>query len=76
MFIILSLEFAWRYVKAKNAEVDKATLPTSFKVFIGFLSAATLFILIRCAYRIAELKNGYDGNLIHDEGSFIALEGV
>ena len=76
VFIGLSLEFAWRYTRAKDARIDKGTLPRSFKIFVAFLSAAVVFILIRCAYRIAELKNGYSGALLHDEGSFIALEGV
>ena len=46
-----------------------------FKIFAGFLALATLLILIRCAYRIDELSDGYNGPLIHNEGLFIALEG-
>ena len=47
-----------------------------FAVFFGGLTAATLFILTRCAYRIAELRDGYSGSLFKDEGVFIALESV
>lgn len=43
---------------------------------MAFLSLAILFILIRCAYRIDELSDGWNGPLIHDEGLFIGLEGV
>ena len=53
-----------------------ASLPMKFKVFATFLSAAILLILIRCIYRIDELSNGYDGPLIHDQGTFIGLEGA
>ena len=35
-----------------------------------FLSLAVVLILIRRAYRIDELSDGYDGLLIHDEGLF------
>jgi len=51
-------------------------LGTGFKVFVGSLSAAIILILIRCAYRIDELSDGYHGPLIHNEGLFIGLEGV
>jgi hypothetical protein len=46
------------------------------KLFFGFMALAILLILTRCAYRLAELHNGYTGNLIRDEGLFIGLEGV
>ncbi|KAK6544639.1 hypothetical protein TWF694_001328 [Orbilia ellipsospora] len=76
VFISLSSEFAWRFVNATDSTIRKSTLPKSFKMFVYFLSAATVLILIRCAYRIAELRDGYHGTLIHNEGGFIALEGV
>ncbi|KAF3923895.1 hypothetical protein AA313_de0206401 [Arthrobotrys entomopaga] len=76
VFIGLSLEFTWRFRKATDSSMKRSKLPKSFKIFVYFLSAAVFFILIRCAYRIAELKNGYDGSLIHNEAGFIALEGV
>ena len=53
-----------------------AFLPMKFKIFATFLSLAILLILIRCIYRIDELSNGYDGPLIHDQGTFIGLEGA
>jgi RTA1 like protein len=46
------------------------------KLFFGFLALAILLILARCAYRVDELSQGYSGPLIHNEGLFIALEGV
>lgn len=76
VFIALSLEYAWNFVKSHDARIDKSQLPLSFKIFITFLSAAILLILIRCAYRIDELSNGWIGPLIHNQGLFIGLEGV
>ncbi|KAK7725843.1 hypothetical protein SLS63_007835 [Diaporthe eres] len=45
-------------------------------VFFGFTATATLLILVRCAYRLAELHEGYGGDLVRDEALFIGLEGV
>lgn len=46
------------------------------RLFFGFMAAAVLFVLARCAYRLAELHQGYTGGLVRDEGLFIGLEGV
>lgn len=46
------------------------------RLFFGFVTAAFLLILTRCAYRVAELHQGYSGSLIRDQGLFIGLEGV
>jgi phosphatidylglycerophosphate synthase len=46
------------------------------KLFFSFLALAISLILARCAYRLAELHDGYRGRLIHDEPLFIGLEGV
>ena len=73
VFIALAAEYGYRYWKAEGST---AQLPTKFKVFVIFLSAAIILILIRCAYRIDELSDGYNGPLIHDQGLFISLEGV
>ncbi len=64
------------YIRDQRAQSQKTVLPARFKVFIAFLSFAILCILIRCAYRIDELSDGWDGPLIHDESLFIGLEGV
>jgi hypothetical protein len=47
------------------------------RIFFGFVSAAVILILARCAFRCYELSEGYeDSDLITDEGLFIGLEGV
>ncbi|RVX73901.1 hypothetical protein B0A52_02791 [Exophiala mesophila] len=47
-----------------------------FQIFLFFLTLSTVLILIRCCYRIAELKAGYFGHLFHDEPLFVALESM
>ncbi|KAK4215380.1 sphingoid long-chain base transporter RSB1 [Rhypophila decipiens] len=49
---------------------------TRLKLFFGFMVVAILLILARCSYRLAELHEGYRGEMIRDEGLFIGLEGV
>ncbi|CAD6593741.1 MAG: hypothetical protein ASARMPRED_007904 [Alectoria sarmentosa] len=76
VFIALGIEFSVRYIRAQRSQPRKTPLPTSFKIFVAFLSLSITCILIRCAYRIDELSDGYDGPLIHNEPLFIGLEGV
>lgn len=40
------------------------------------LFASTLFIFIRSCYRVAELKQGFNGRLANQEVSFMILEGL
>ena len=71
-FIGLCIDYAVRWRRT----VGPTPLETTFKVFVAFLSAAILLILVRCAYRIDELSEGYSGPLISNEGLFVGLEGV
>ncbi|KAK4450569.1 RTA1 like protein-domain-containing protein [Podospora aff. communis PSN243] len=48
----------------------------SVKVFFGMICVAVVLTLGRCTYRLVELREGYSGRLIHDEGLFVGLEGV
>ncbi|KAF4628852.1 hypothetical protein G7Y89_g9294 [Cudoniella acicularis] len=72
VFSILALDWI-RYWRSSN---ENAILPRKFKVFAWLLIVAVLLILARCAYRIDELSEGYDGSLFHDQTTFIVLEGV
>ena len=69
VFITLFVDYVVRYMR-------RAILPQRMKIFLGFLFLAIMLILIRCAYRIAELRDGYDGELIHDEVGFMILEAL
>jgi hypothetical protein len=73
VFTALAVDYWIRYLRKRGYVLP---LVASFKIFLSFLSLATVLILIRCIYRIDELSNGYSGPLIHKEGLFIGLEGV
>ncbi|KAF2159614.1 hypothetical protein M409DRAFT_70924 [Zasmidium cellare ATCC 36951] len=47
-----------------------------FQYFLGALSLATILILWRCAYRVAELNDGFSGPITYKQGLFIGFEGV
>lgn len=48
-----------------------------FKLFVVALWVAYTGVLIRCAYRVAELVGGWDRNeILRDEGLFIGLDSV
>ncbi|KAK2000094.1 RTA1 like protein, partial [Colletotrichum falcatum] len=47
------------------------------RLFFGFLALAVVLILVRCAYRVDELSEGYkQSEKLSNEGLFIGLEGV
>ncbi|KAG5950602.1 hypothetical protein E4U53_004766 [Claviceps sorghi] len=65
-------DYMIRYVRSDRVRKFDGRL----RMFFGGLVASTLLILARCAYRVAELKDGYDGHLIQEEAPFIVMEGV
>ncbi|KAI0194470.1 RTA1 like protein [Xylaria flabelliformis] len=71
-FVGLFADYLIRYFRTKPI----ASVSAKLKLFLGSLSVAILLILVRCAYRVAELSEGYRGTLFHDQGLFIGLEGV
>jgi hypothetical protein len=56
-----------------RAEVDDITsvLPTR-----SGIAVATVTILLRCCFRVAELHAGYEGKLANDEVLYMILEGA
>ncbi|MCJ1400629.1 hypothetical protein MMC11_003837 [Xylographa trunciseda] len=79
LFIAASSEFAWR-VRQRVSELEPATRSlrnsTRFKLFLGSLAAATLAILIRSTFRVAELSQGFHGVLANQEITYMILEGA
>ncbi|KAK5627545.1 hypothetical protein RRF57_003260 [Xylaria bambusicola] len=71
-FVGLLADYLIRYFQDKAF----ANISLRLKLFLCSLSLAILLILGRCAYRVAELSEGYSGTLFHDEPLFIGLEGV
>ena len=76
VFIGLCIDYFVRCSKGRKLASSNIPVTPQFKRFLGFLSAAIILILLRCAYRIDELSEGYSGPLISNEGLFIGLEGV
>ncbi|KAF3931425.1 hypothetical protein ABW19_dt0202265 [Dactylella cylindrospora] len=79
LFMALCAEFAWRCYKNRSSfDATQASLRSSWK-FKGFLIAlgvATLFIYIRCVYRVAEMAEGWGEGLMANETYFLVLEGL
>ena len=78
VFIAMALDYLFRYISyRKSQQVDqRQILSMRLKIFGVFFSAAIIFILIRCCYRIAELGQGYSGAIFHMEALFYALESI
>jgi len=72
VFILLAADYLVRFYRLPG----RARTSSRFKMYLGFLSLAIVLVLIRCIYRIDELKDGYSGALFHDEGLFYGLESV
>ncbi|CAM1502405.1 Fc.00g043890.m01.CDS01 [Cosmosporella sp. VM-42] len=62
------------YVIMAARSPSRNRITKNLTVFLGFLFLATVFILIRCAYRIVELQQGYFSAIFRDENLFMALE--
>ncbi|KAM0562070.1 hypothetical protein ACHAPJ_002514 [Fusarium lateritium] len=71
-FIAAFADYMIRYLMSGQAKTFNWRLKT---FFLG-LSASIILILTRCIYRVAELREGYDGDLIKHEIPFIILEGI
>ncbi|OBT49803.1 hypothetical protein VE04_10235 [Pseudogymnoascus sp. 24MN13] len=80
IFAFLFLEFLWRtHASHKvSTSIQNASLAQSKKwtAFLWSLGSATMLILIRSIYRVAEMAGGYDGELMKDENTFLVFEGV
>ena len=74
VFVVLVVDYSVR----SRTIWKKLQLPARFKVFCGGLALATILILVRCAYRIFELSEGYsqESESLRDEPLFIGLESV
>ena len=72
IFVCFFIDYLIRYFRSTEAEL----LSPRQKTFFAFLVLAVLLILTRCAFRLAELHQGYRGRILKDEGLFIGFEGV
>ncbi|KAF9879484.1 hypothetical protein CkaCkLH20_03027 [Colletotrichum karsti] len=70
VFSILFADYIIRY----NRSIGRSKMNGRLKIFLLFLGLSTLFILLRCVYRIVELHEGYFSHWFRDEAPFIAME--
>lgn len=79
IFIGLSMEFGYRAYKARESELNfdffDLRKRTMFRVLPYAIAIATITIYIRCVFRVAELKDGFGGDLANDQTAFMILEG-
>ncbi|KAF4159530.1 hypothetical protein CNMCM8927_003129 [Aspergillus lentulus] len=79
VFLCLCADFAWRVYKNPDKLEEsmyhvRKTL--KWKAFLIGLTVATLAIFVRSIFRVAELREGFDGPLANDEVTFMILEGA
>lgn len=79
LFMLLGLEFVYRAVKAREANFNFEFFilrrRKMFRLLPYALALATVTIFIRCAFRVAELQDGFSGHLANDEPIFMGFEG-
>ncbi|TDZ15718.1 Sphingoid long-chain base transporter RSB1 [Colletotrichum orbiculare MAFF 240422] len=73
MLVLFCLLFADYLVACRRTSV-REKITRRIGVFLAFLFIATVLILVRCSYRIEELKEGYFSPMFRNEPLFIALE--
>lgn len=84
LFLALWADFALRTRRARlSGSLARSQPPLyeqlraykTFPLFQWALFAATIFIYVRCIYRVAELWDGFNGHLANDEVTFMIFEG-
>jgi hypothetical protein len=70
VFCAFFADYLIRYGRSKN----RPDISKRLKLFLSFLFASIVLILIRCCYRIVELHEGYFSELFRDETLFIIFE--
>jgi hypothetical protein len=79
LFIILCIDYflrIHRYSDALNNSPSHLSLYTSriWKYFLSALAVSTIAIFIRSVFRVAELSEGFKGNLANDQVTYMVLE--
>ncbi|KAJ4250979.1 phospholipid-translocating ATPase rsb1 [Fusarium torreyae] len=79
IFVILASELAFRIFRRQDdwdPKFRQLQRSLRFNLFMACLKIATITILIRTAYRVAELSAGYHSALAENETAFMLLEGM
>jgi hypothetical protein len=78
-FILFFADFSWRCHKGvldMDPEKQRTRRSILFKLFRVGVLLATLAILIRSVFRVAELREGFAGSLWNNETDFLVLDGA
>lgn len=78
-FLAACADFAWCCRKGVlNMDPDKVKTRQRMvmKLFLGSLFLATLAIIVRSIFRVAELWQGFEGKLWNNETDFLILDGA
>jgi hypothetical protein len=78
-FLVIVADFGWcchRGVLDMTASKQRTRSRVIFKMFLASLLLATMAILIRSIFRVAELWGGFNGTLWNDETDFLILDGA
>ncbi|KAH6983542.1 RTA1 like protein-domain-containing protein [Ilyonectria sp. MPI-CAGE-AT-0026] len=79
IYAVLCGDFGLRVFRARGkwrGDFTELQSSTRFKSFCYALGAATLAILIRTAFRVGELGQGFDSKIAKSEPAFLALDGT
>lgn len=81
IFCALYGDYLWRYFKSDEFKARAGTQRSfglRLRLFYASEALAVVAILLRCAFRVHELKEGYqpENEALHREELFIGLEGV
>ncbi|GIK00908.1 hypothetical protein Aspvir_004938 [Aspergillus viridinutans] len=79
VFLCLCADFAWRVYKNPdklNESMYHIRKTLKWKAFLIGLTVATFAIFVRSIFRVAELREGFNGPLANDEVTFMILEGA
>jgi hypothetical protein len=65
-----------RGMSTLTVEASEVLFSRDFKIFVAGVFVSSLAVYVRCVYRIAELANGWENNIMQNEAEFIVLDGV
>ncbi|RDW73451.1 hypothetical protein BP6252_07358 [Coleophoma cylindrospora] len=75
-FSLLAGEFFGKVYGDRARRAGRADSKPSLRILGLAFAAATLFILIRSCFRVAELAHGFKGKLANEQVTFMVLEGA
>jgi hypothetical protein len=79
VFLLVCADFGWRCQKGiLDMDLDRQQTRQRllFKTFMAGLLLATVAVLVRSIFRVAELWEGFTGHLWNDETDFLVLDGA